>query len=169
MKTILLDEEMQHKMKEPFEGLQLPEFVDRDASDTEKTESIASEQIKEKHSQKAISEESFGDDDALFYNNNYPYDTHQSISSVGTSEHETINKGERKDLTAWLRENITINQRTFNENEIIGNFPRDALSTQNPSRLNQPPGLITQILKFLSHASKVCKTPRSQKFGPPLE
>lgn len=48
------------------------------------------------------------------------------MSSVATNDHEDLQKGERKDLTAWLRESLQLNQRTFNENEVIGNFTRDA-------------------------------------------
>lgn len=74
-----------------------------------------------------ISEESYAEDDALFYKNNYPYDTHESISSVHTDQHEEpASKVEtRKDFTQWMRESVVVNQRTFNENEVIGNFPRD--------------------------------------------
>ena len=75
-----------------------------------------------------ISEESYAEDDALFYRNNYPYDTHESISSVHTNEHEeqaASRMETRKDFTAWLRESVVINNRTFNINEVIGNFPRD--------------------------------------------
>lgn len=48
-----------------------------------------------------ISEESYAEDDALFYKNNYPYDTHESISSVHTDQHEEpASKVEtRKDFT----------------------------------------------------------------------
>ena len=66
------------------------------------------------------------EDDALFYKNNYPYDTHESISSVHTDEHEAVERLEtRKDFTEWMRQSVVLNQRTFNENEVIGNFPRD--------------------------------------------
>ena len=73
-----------------------------------------------------LSEESYCEDDALFYKNNYPYDTHESISSVHTNEHEQASRLDtRRDFTTWMRESVMLNQRTFNENEVIGNFPRD--------------------------------------------
>jgi len=57
-----------------------------------------------------ISEESYAEDDALFYKNNYPYDTHESISSVHTDEHEPVSNLEtRKDFTDWMRESVTLN------------------------------------------------------------
>lgn len=73
-----------------------------------------------------LSDESFAEDDALFYRNEYPYDTHESISSVNTDELDPVEKVEmRQDFTAWMRESVVVNQRTFNVNEVIGNFPRD--------------------------------------------
>ena len=73
-----------------------------------------------------LSEESYAEDDALFYRNEYPYDTHESISSVRTEELEPMPKTKmRQDFTEWMRESLAINQRTFNVNEVIGNFPRD--------------------------------------------
>ena len=73
-----------------------------------------------------ISEESYVEDDALFYKNNYPYDTHESISSVATDEHAAPDRLDtRKDFTEWMRQSVVLNQRTFNENEVLGNFPRD--------------------------------------------
>ena len=57
-----------------------------------------------------LSEESYAEDDALFYRNNYPYDTHESISSVHTEDLDPIPKTEmRQDFTAWMRESLVIN------------------------------------------------------------
>ena len=33
--------------------------------------------------------------------------------------------GTRNDFTEWMRESVVINQRTFNVNDVIGNFPKD--------------------------------------------
>ena len=43
-----------------------------------------------------------------------------------TDEHEqrTLD-ATRKDFTAWMRENVVLHQRNFNENEVLGSFPRD--------------------------------------------
>ena len=115
-------------MKEPYEGLQIKENYGRSENTTEKTESqLQSEKFSEKDRiNGGISEESYAEDDALFYKNNYPYDTHESISSVHTDQMEVIPKAEtRKDFTAWLRENSELNQRNFNINDVLGNFPRD--------------------------------------------
>ena len=112
-------------MKEPWKGMNLRE--DRESvTTTEKTESEEEQGIQEKNLDGGISEESYLEDDALFYKNNYPYVTEETVSSVATNDHEDLQKGERKDLTAWLRESLQLNQRTFNENEVIGNFTRDA-------------------------------------------
>lgn len=43
-----------------------------------------------------------------------------------TNEHEPVSKmGTRNDFTEWMRESVVINQRTFNVNDVIGNFPKD--------------------------------------------
>lgn len=44
-----------------------------------------------------------------------------------TDEHEqrTLD-ATRKDFTAWMRENVVLHQRNFNENEVLGSFPRGA-------------------------------------------
>lgn len=129
MATILVDEEMQEKMKEPHEGLQLRENYGRSEATTEKTLSQQMESVRLSEKDRingGISEESYAEDDALFYKNNYPYDTHESISSVHTDQLEKVSRVEtRKDFTAWMRESSELNQRSFNVNHVIGNFPRD--------------------------------------------
>ena len=116
-------------MQEPHEGMHLKENYGRSEPTTERT---LSNQGSLKVSEKDIingglSEESYAEDDALFYRNNYPYDTHESISSVNTDQHDKLDsKLEfRKDFTQWMRESVVINQRSFNENECIGNLKRD--------------------------------------------
>ena len=105
--------------------MKLREDPEAGATTTEKTVSEDAEGLEEKNLDGGISEESYEADDALFYKNNYPYVTEETVSSVATNDHEEIVKGDRKDLTAWLRESLALNQRTFNENEVIGNFVRD--------------------------------------------
>ena len=73
------------------------------------------------------SDESYPEDDALFYRNEYPYNTDETISSIHTEQHDPPPKVEiRQDFTAWMRESLVVNQRTFNVNEVIGNFERDS-------------------------------------------
>ena len=106
--------------------MKLREEPEAGATTTEKTISEEEIGLEEKNLDGGISEESYDADDALFYKNNYPYVTEETVSSVATNEHEEIHRGDRRDLTAWLRESLQLNQRTFNENEVIGNFVRDS-------------------------------------------
>jgi hypothetical protein len=112
IKTIVLDEDVMAVMKEPHEGMRLKENYGRSEPSTEKTISgMESIRVSEKDRLNGgISEESYAEDDALFYKNNYPYDTHESISSVHTDEHEPVSRLEtRKDFTDWMRESVTLN------------------------------------------------------------
>ena len=127
MSTIMV-EDVKEMMKEPYEGLQVKENYGKSEDTTEKTISQENlDNISEKdRANGGISEESYVEDDALFYKNNYPYDTHESISSVHTDQLEVVARDEtRKDFTAWLRENSELNQRNFNYNDVMGNFKRD--------------------------------------------
>ena len=89
--TILV-ERVRDKMKEPHEGFRPKENFGRSEATTEKTISLQeSAHFEEKDRQNGgISEESYAEDDALFYKNNYPYDTHESISSVHTNQLEVV-------------------------------------------------------------------------------
>lgn len=107
MATIMRDaDEVAVKLEEPYEGMKLKENYGRSEPTTERT---ISQQESLKVSEKdringGVSEESYAEDDALFYRNNYPYDTHESISSVATDEHEKLSKIDaRKDFTTWMR------------------------------------------------------------------
>ena len=125
LRTVVLDEAVQTKMREPFQGMALREEPAAGAPTTEETVRESEKGLEERNLDGGISEESYEADDALFYKNNYPYVTEETISSVATNDHDELVKGDRKDLTAWLRESLQLNQRTFNENEVIGNFVRD--------------------------------------------
>ena len=110
--TIIIDDDVKNKMKEPHEGMYLKENYGRSEPSTEKTISQqASLDISEKDRiNGGISEESYVEDDLLFYKNNYPYDTHESVSSVHTDEHKEAERLEtRKDFTAWMRESVVVN------------------------------------------------------------
>lgn len=73
---------------------------------------------------KGVKEDSFSEEAGeMFYKNNYPEDS--QISSVHTAEHIEHVIGQRKDLTSWMRETLHLHQRSFNENEVVGNFKRD--------------------------------------------
>lgn len=89
--TILVDD-IRDQLKEPHEGFRPKENYGRSERTTEKTISLQeSANLEEQDRQNGgISEESYAEDDALFYKNNYPYDTHESISSVHTDQLEEV-------------------------------------------------------------------------------
>ena len=73
-----------------------------------------------------IDVESHCTSDDLFYRNNYP-DTIEKVSSVHTDELEDLSllRLNEKQFIKDVAESPTLNQRTFNVNEVLGNFPVD--------------------------------------------
>ena len=75
-----------------------------------------------------IYEDQFSDDEAAFYQANAHNDQagSESCSSVNTNDMDPpIMQGRSKDLNAFLREDLVLNQRMFNVHEVLGNFPLD--------------------------------------------
>jgi hypothetical protein len=62
----------------------------------------------------------------FYKNNKASLDGSDSASSVRTSDLDEPVMKERQDLEAFLREKVTVNNRNFNINEVLGNFPVDS-------------------------------------------
>lgn len=78
--------------------------------------------------EEAIYEDHYDQDDALFYKNNFPYDERYEVSSINTEDFPqevSVAKSFKDDFTAWMKEIVEINQRTFNVFEVLGNFELD--------------------------------------------
>ena len=74
-----------------------------------------------------INEETISLGNEEFYKNNKAsLDGSDSVSSVRTSDLDEPVMKERQDLEAFLREKVTVNNRNFNINEVLGNFPVDS-------------------------------------------
>lgn len=135
MKTLMLDGAEPRRRPENARAPMLLESAPSKDQPTSKTNSerVTAQGIKKKKDAPMVvhnfREESFSSDEGAFYKANGHNDQagSETISSVATADLEPpIRQDRAKDLNAFLREEVTINQRSFNVHEVLGNFPLDA-------------------------------------------
>ena len=129
LKTIILaDIEIARQLKEPYKGLNVKNETQVERGGGDLTERTISQKKKKKRDvnneeqtklsmnsqekiEESIEEEDFDKIVALFYKNNFPNDSNYTLSSIHTSQLESIpaDKSHKDDFTAWMRETVEIN------------------------------------------------------------